>query len=72
LKALASIGRRRAFFLHLSWLAPTFAEFEVAISRNNDLQQLGFSAPSGFSRWYHAQFGCSPKESRAARGTVRR
>ncbi|CAG9170978.1 HTH-type transcriptional regulator VirS [Cupriavidus laharis] len=33
---------------------------------------LGFSAPSGFSRWYHAQFGCSPKESRAASGTVRR
>ncbi|WP_427307441.1 AraC family transcriptional regulator [Cupriavidus sp. H39] len=29
---------------------------------------LGFSAPSGFSRWYHAQFGCSPKESRIARG----
>lgn len=33
---------------------------------------LGFSAPSGFSRWYHAQFGCSPKESRTARGAVRR
>ncbi len=33
---------------------------------------LGFSAPSGLSRWYHAQFGCSPKESRAARGAVRR
>jgi AraC-like DNA-binding protein len=33
---------------------------------------LGFSAPSGFSRWYHAQFGCSPRESRAARGTMRR
>jgi AraC-like DNA-binding protein len=33
---------------------------------------LGFSAPSGFSRWYHTQFGCSPTESRAARGTVRR
>ena len=33
---------------------------------------LGFSAPSAFSRWYHAQFGCSAKESRAARGTVRR
>lgn len=33
---------------------------------------LGFSAPSGFSRWYHLQFGCSPKESRAANGTARR
>ncbi|MBP0624955.1 AraC family transcriptional regulator [Cupriavidus consociatus] len=33
---------------------------------------LGFSAPSGFSRWYHAQFGCSPKESRAERGAMRR
>lgn len=33
---------------------------------------LGFSALSGFSRWYHAQFGCSPKASRAASGTVRR
>lgn len=31
---------------------------------------LGFSAPSAFSRWYHAQFGCSAKQSRtnAARG----
>ena len=26
---------------------------------------LGFSAPSGFSRWYHTQFGCSAKQSRA-------
>ena len=33
---------------------------------------LGFSAPSGFSRWYHGQFGCSAKESRAARGAVHR
>jgi AraC-like DNA-binding protein len=33
---------------------------------------LGFSAPSGFSRWYHAQFGCSPKESRAAGGAEHR
>jgi AraC-like DNA-binding protein len=32
---------------------------------------LGFSAPSAFSRWYHAQFGCSAKESRAARGARR-
>ncbi|NDZ14899.1 AraC family transcriptional regulator [Variovorax sp. WS11] len=28
---------------------------------------LGFSAPSALSRWYQAQFGCSAKESRAAR-----
>jgi AraC-like DNA-binding protein len=26
---------------------------------------LGFSASSGFSRWYSAQFGCSPSEARA-------
>ncbi|WP_261939819.1 AraC family transcriptional regulator [Pandoraea sp. NE5] len=32
---------------------------------------LGFSAPSAFSRWYHAQFGCSAKESRATRRTGR-
>jgi AraC-like DNA-binding protein len=32
---------------------------------------LGFSAPSAFSRWYQAQFGCSAKESRAARGALR-
>ena len=32
---------------------------------------LGFSAPSAFSRWYHTQFGCSAKESRATRGAVR-
>ncbi|QYY33153.1 AraC family transcriptional regulator [Cupriavidus pinatubonensis] len=31
---------------------------------------LGFSAPSGFSRWYQTQFGCSPKESRAASAAV--
>jgi AraC-like DNA-binding protein len=28
---------------------------------------LGFSAPSALSRWYHAQYGRSAKESRAAR-----
>jgi AraC-like DNA-binding protein len=28
---------------------------------------LGFSAPSAFARWYHGQFGCSARESRAAR-----
>lgn len=28
---------------------------------------LGFSEPSALSRWYHAQFGCSAKQSRAAR-----
>ncbi|GAB2899726.1 AraC family transcriptional regulator [Paralcaligenes sp. KSB-10] len=28
---------------------------------------LGFTAPSSFSRWYQAQFGCSAKESRAQR-----
>ena len=33
---------------------------------------LGFSAPSGFSRWYQTQFGCSPKESRAVRSPMRR
>jgi transcriptional regulator GlxA family with amidase domain len=27
---------------------------------------LGFAAPSGFSRWYQAAFGCSPTQSRAA------
>ncbi|MBV8501343.1 MAG: AraC family transcriptional regulator [Paucibacter sp.] len=27
---------------------------------------LGFSAPSGFSRWYMAQFGCSPSQARSA------
>lgn len=30
---------------------------------------LGFSAPSGFSRWYQAQFGCSPTQGRAAAAT---
>lgn len=32
---------------------------------------LGFSAPSAFSRWYLAQFGCSAKESRAARAALK-
>jgi AraC-like DNA-binding protein len=31
---------------------------------------LGFSAPSAFSRWYHTQFGCSAKDSRAAHGKM--
>ena len=31
---------------------------------------LGFSAPSALSRWYQAQFGCSAKDSRAARGVL--
>jgi AraC-like DNA-binding protein len=26
---------------------------------------LGFASPSGFSRWYQGQFGCSPSQSRA-------
>jgi AraC-like DNA-binding protein len=33
---------------------------------------LGFSAPSALSRWYQAQFGCSAKESRAARSAAPR
>jgi AraC-like DNA-binding protein len=33
---------------------------------------LGFSAPSALSRWYHAQYGCSAKQSRAARGALGR
>lgn len=33
---------------------------------------LGFSAPSGLSRWFHNQFGCSAKQSRAMRHAERR
>ncbi len=33
---------------------------------------LGFSAPSSFSRWYQAQFGCSAKESRSTLVAARR
>jgi AraC-like DNA-binding protein len=33
---------------------------------------LGFASPSAFSRWHHAQFGCSAKESRARRDATRR
>jgi AraC-like DNA-binding protein len=33
---------------------------------------LGFAAPSALSRWYHAQFGCSAMETRAARGALGR
>jgi AraC-like DNA-binding protein len=32
---------------------------------------LGFSAPSGFSRWYRRQFGDTPSEWRARRGAAR-
>lgn len=31
---------------------------------------LGFSAPSAFSRWYMAQFGCSATRSRAGRAVL--
>jgi AraC-like DNA-binding protein len=31
---------------------------------------LGFSAPSGFSRWHQSQFGCSPTQSRAERSVA--
>lgn len=30
---------------------------------------LGFAVPSGFSRWYTSQYGCSPSQSRAAAKT---
>lgn len=33
---------------------------------------LGFSAPSSFSRWYQAQFGCSAKKSRSTLAGARR
>lgn len=33
---------------------------------------LGFSAPSGLSRWYHNEFGCSAKHARAQRSEERR
>lgn len=33
---------------------------------------LGFSAPSGLSRWFHHEFGCSAKHSRAVRNAERR
>jgi AraC-like DNA-binding protein len=32
---------------------------------------LGFSAPSGFSRWYQGQFGCSPTQARQQARTQR-
>lgn len=32
---------------------------------------LGFSAPSAFSRWHQAQFACSAKDLRSARGARR-
>ncbi len=31
---------------------------------------LGFSAPSGFSRWYQSQFDCSPSQTRQAKARV--
>jgi AraC-like DNA-binding protein len=33
-------------------------------------QLLGFSAPSGFSRWFRSQYGCTASEWRAARSGV--
>jgi AraC-like DNA-binding protein len=31
---------------------------------------LGFSSPSAFSRWHHAQFGCSARDSRSKRDAM--
>jgi AraC-like DNA-binding protein len=33
-------------------------------------QLLGFAAPSGFSRWFREQFGCSASEWRARKSAV--
>jgi AraC-like DNA-binding protein len=33
-------------------------------------QLLGFAAPSGFSRWFRQQYGCSATEWRSARSGV--
>jgi AraC-like DNA-binding protein len=33
-------------------------------------QLLGFAAPSGFSRWFRQEYGCSPSEWRATRPAV--
>jgi AraC-like DNA-binding protein len=33
-------------------------------------QLLGFAAPSGFSRWFRQQYGCSPSDWRAARAAA--
>ncbi len=39
--------------------------FESNRSLTDIAEILGFTAPSSFSRWYQAQFGCSAKENRA-------
>ena len=46
--------------------------FESDRSLTDIAEILGFTAPSSFSRWYQAQFGCSAKESRAQRLAARK
>lgn len=71
---------RRTLQRHLGQDGLTFTELldqarsELAIRhlRDSDMpvgeigQLLGFSAPSGFSHWFRAQFGCSVRQWRAA------
>ena len=75
---------RRTLHRHLTAHGETFttlldairselAEQYLSVGRYSlsDISQLlGFSAPSGFSRWFREQYGCSASEWRAARSEV--
>jgi AraC-like DNA-binding protein len=75
---------RRTIHRYLSAEGRTFSEIVDAVRRElaarylKDKQRtladvssmLGFSAPSGFTRWYRRQFGAAPSERRA--GSTRR
>jgi AraC-like DNA-binding protein len=75
---------RRTLHRHLAADGETFttlldavrtelAEQYLSVGRYSlsDISQLlGFSAPSGFSRWFRQRYGCSATEWRAARSEV--
>ena len=72
---------RRTIHRHLAGEGETFSNIVDSVrkelaarymkNRNRTLNEvsslLGFSAPSGFSRWYRKQFSCKASQGRSAR-----
>lgn len=75
---------RRTLHRHLAGHGETFTTLLEAVrtelaeqyllnarySLSDISQLLGFAAPSGFSRWFRQQYGCSASEWRSARSAV--
>jgi AraC-like DNA-binding protein len=84
-QAASSLGMdRRTLHRHLGRLGETFSSIveevrsDVALryleERRRSLNEvallLGFSAPSAFSRWFRARFGCAPRAWRITHGNL--